>query len=286
MGGIAKAFGDDPVPIDEVSTQADYADRAARQSLVRLIQSIRSQLTPYELAKLQAAQAVTPGYNDLALGELERNAGRIAGVQGQLDAGQAAADVNNLQRYGVAAGQALRAADAAASPEYHSNLALTGQKFTDSLNAWSPTMTAGQRAEVERGLGRMSPGMAQSSAANAAEKAMAFGAAGQQQRANFSNAINAAAAALPTLRTGLNAVGVAQGRDSRTAPVAAAISPVTKPGQEVPSLAESMWGGLLGTANQNNQLRVGKFKDWGDVINQDTQSFGNIAGSVGGFGAG
>lgn len=286
MGGIAKAFGDDPVPVTATADKAKAADAANAASLNNLIQAIRANLTPYEQAQLDAARATTPGYNDLALGELERTAPRIAAVQGQLDAGQAAADIANLNKYGTAAGEALRATDASANPEYYAGLGTLGDKFQDSLNAWSPGLSAGQRAEVERGAARLNPGAADNSAVNTAEKAMQFGTAQQNHLKDFSAAINGAAAVLPTLKTGLNPTAAALGRDSRSAPTAAAISPVKSPSNTVPGLAGNMWSSLLGSENQNNQLIVGKFKDWGDTINQDTSSFANISSGARGFGGG
>src|SRR6185295_18232991 len=99
-----------------------------------LMQLLQGQLTPQAQAELSATQAVTPGYNNLAVGELQRLAPQIGEVQGALDSGQASADLSNIGRFGQPLGTAMRAADASANPEYYANLGLASSKMSDALD--------------------------------------------------------------------------------------------------------------------------------------------------------
>jgi hypothetical protein len=138
-------------------------------------------------------------------------------------------------------------------------------------------MSAGQRAEMERGMARMNPNMADNSAINVAEKASEFGSAGAAQQQNFVNAINSISAALPSLKTGLQPATLALGRDSRSSPVAGAVTPVTKPTGEATETGRGLFSQISGTQSDINKMRAGAFKTWGDALLQDSESFSNIA---------
>lgn len=282
MSVLSKAFGDE-YDHQTVDSQTQEVLKALRSAYPQLQEILNSGKVTAAQGDLASAEAVTPGFNNLALGELERTAPAISRVQGALDAGQAANDVANLQRYGADMGAALRETDAAANTEYYQNLGTLGNKYAEALGGLSPTMTAGQRAEMERGMARMNPNMADNSAVNLAEKAAEFGSAGQQQQMNFVNAINSISAALPSLKTGLNPAALAIGRDSRSSPVAGAVTPVTKPTGEATDLGKGMFSGLSNTQAGINQMKAGAFKTWGDALLQDSESFSNIASGVGGI---
>lgn len=274
--GFDKLFGNE-YEANTVPWQAQQAIQGFQTAYPQLMAAISQAQVPAAQANLAAAKAVTPGYNDLAVGEISRLAPSITAAQGALDAGQAANDIANLNTYGADAGRALRTTDASANPEYYRNLELAGGKFSDALNALSPTLTGGQRAEIERGIGRTGDSTSPASAANTAEKAMAFGSAGRKQAMDFASAINGLSANLGSLRSGISPISTALGRDSRNSPVAAAITPVTKPDSSAYNVGGSVWNGLMGTANANEAIRAGKFKSWGDAVEQDSRSFSNIA---------
>ncbi len=59
--------------------------------------------------------------------------------------------------------------------------------MTEALNAQSPTLSAGTRAEVERGANRINPNGNPAAADTAALQALQFGHAGQEQANNFTN---------------------------------------------------------------------------------------------------
>lgn len=262
---------------NSVQDQSQWAMDTLKRDYPQLMQLLNSAVADQAQAELGAARAVTSGYNDLAMSEAERLAPGIAKVQGQMDAGQAAADVANLNAYGQQAGAAMRSTDAAANPEYYRTLEGLGGKFTQLLNEASPTLTAGQRASVERDMARLNPQGADNSAVSTAEKAMNFGQARQENVNRFGDILQSVSAALPAIKTGLNPVGVALGRDSRNSPVAGAMTPVTKPNSTAYQLGGQNFGGLLDAAVANENRRAGKFKTWGDTLEQDSRSFQNIA---------
>jgi len=274
--GFDKLFGNE-YEANTVPWQANQALQGFQAVYPQLIAALNQAQAGQAGAALNTAKAITPGYNDLAIGEINRLTPQVTAAQGALDAGQAANDIRNLNTYGADAGRALRATDASANPEYYRNLELAGGKFSDALNALSPNLTAGQKAEVERGVGRLGDAGSAASAANTAEKAMAFGSAGRRQASDFASAVNSLSSNLNSLRSGISPISTALGRDSRSSPVAAAITPVTKPDNNAYNVGGAVWNGLMNTSNQNENIRAGKFKSWGDAVEQDSRSFSNIA---------
>lgn len=280
MAILSKAFGDEfeHQTVDEQMKQVMGALSTAYPQLQEYINTGKLQAAQGDLA---SARGVSSGFNDLALSELERNAPVVSRIQQRMDADQAASDVANLEKYGMAAGQALRDTDASVNQEFYKNLGTLGDKYATALGDLSPNMSAGQRAEMERGMARMNPNMADNSAINVAEKASEFGSAGAAQQQNFVNAINSISASLPSLKTGLNPATLALGRDSRSSPVAGALTPVTKPTGEATETGRGMVSQISGTQADINKMRAGAFKTWGDALQQDTESFNNVASGVG-----
>lgn len=276
MAILSKAFGDE-FDHQTVDAQTQEAIGALKKAYPQLFEAINAGKISGAQGDLAAAKATTGGFNDLALSELERTQPAVSRIQGALDAGQAANDVRNLETYGVPAGQALRATDAAASPEFYSTLATLGDKYGTLLDEASPNTTPGERAEMERGIARSNPGMADNSAVNLAEKASEFGSAKTAKVARFADIVNSVASSLPQLKTGLNPASLALGRDSRASTTGAAVTPVVKPTGEATKLGAGLFGQLSGTQSDINKMRAGAFKTWGDALLQDTESFKNIA---------
>lgn len=267
-----------------VDRQSQQAYDAFAKRYPELMQQFQQQMTPQALAELETAKAVTPGYNDLALGELDRTAPMVSQVQGKLDAGQAANDLANLKQFGAPMGEALRTSDSAANPEYYKTLAGLGDKYQQLLGEASPNLSGGQRAEIERGTARLNAGGADNSAMSTAEKAMDFGDAHQKNVQNFANIVNSVSNALPALRTGLMPTDLALGRSSRSAPTQSAVAPITKGDDKAFNVGGNAWSQMLGVATNNENLRAGKFKSWGDAIEQDSRTIANIGSAVGSMG--
>ncbi len=268
-----------------IDDQTSGVFTALQQQYPGLINLLNQGTDTQANAQLATAKEITPGYNDLALSELQRTAPQVAAITQQQNAGQAAGDIANLNQYGAAAGTALRNTDSAANPEFYQNLALTGQKMTDALNAQSPGLSAGVQAEVERGANRINPNGSPGSADTAALKNQQFGQAGQAQVNNFTNAINSISANLGNLKTGLNPANVAQGHTASTSQAAGAVQPIVNPSASATQTGNSLLDNIFGTNNNLQGIAAGKFRTWGDALHQDSESFKNIAGGAASLGA-
>lgn len=284
MGVLDKAIGGD-YESRGATQQAQEAMDIMKRDYPQLMQMLTGQKMDEAQGDLSVAKAVTPGYNDLAMGEMERLTPRASALQSNMDTAQAQADVDRMTALGPDAGRALRAADESANAEFYSNLKGTGEKYTQLLNELSPNMTAGQRAEIERGAARMNPGSPDNSAVSLAEKASAFGSGHQANIANFASLLNGISSNLSSLKTGLNPANLTLGRDSRTAPVTGAITPVVKAPTNAQQIGTNMYGQQLSGAQGHDAINAKMFKSWGDAIEQDSRSFSNIASGVAGMGA-
>lgn len=284
MGVLDKAIGGD-YESRSATRQAEEALDIMKRDYPQLMQLLTGQKMEEAQGDLNVAKAVTPAYNDLAMAEMERLTPRASALQGAMDTEQARADVDRMTALGPTAGRALRAADESANAEFYKNLEGTGAKYTQLLNELSPTMSAGQRAEIERGVSRLNPSAPDNSAMALAEKASAFGSGHQANLANFANVLNGISSNLSSLKTGLNPANLTLGRDSRTAPVTGAITPVVKAPTNAQQIGTGMYGQQLSGAQTHDAINAKMFKSWGDAIEQDSRSFSNIASGVAAMGA-
>jgi len=279
MGVLDKAIGGD-YESRSATRQAEEALDIMQRDYPQLMQLLTGQKMEEAQGDLNVAKVVTPAYNDLAMGEMERLTPRASALQGAMDTEQARADVARMSALGPDAGRALRAADESANAEFYANLKGTGDKYSQLLNELSPTMSAGQRAEIERGTTRLNPGAPDNSAMAMAEKASAFGSGHQANLANFANLLNGISSNLSTLKTGLNPANLTLGRDSRTAPVTGAITPVVKAPTNAQQIGTNMYGQQLSGAQGHDAINANMFKSWGDALELGSRSFSNIAKGV------
>jgi len=284
MSILSKAFGDEFKPQSLDSRAADQRAVFEKNYLPYLDKLSEGQRAE-ALSGLDTARAITPGYNDLALSELNRTADTAGAVDQKMAGAQARGDIANLNQYGVDAGKALMASDQSVNPEFYANRALTGQKMMDALNAQSPDLSAGQRAEVERGAGRLNPYGSDNSAVDTANKASQFGSAHQAQVNNFTNAINGISQNLGNLKSGLSPVSLALGRDYKGGAANGAIAPVTRGDNTAFQVGQGFMNNINGQAGQIDQLKANAFRSYGDALNQDSSSFSNIAGGAAKLGA-
>lgn len=284
MGVLDKAIGGD-YESRSATRQAEEALDIMKRDYPQLMQLLTGQKMEEAQGDLNVAKAVTPAYNDLAMAEMERLTPRASALQGAMDTEQARADVDRMTALGPDAGRALRAADESANAEFYKNLEGTGAKYTQLLNELSPTMSAGQRAEIERGVSRLNPSAPDNSAMALAEKASAFGSGHQANLTNFANVLNGISSSLSSLKTGLNPANLTLGRDSRTAPVTGAITPVVKAPTNAQQIGTGMYGQQLSGAQTHDAINAKMFKSWGDAIEQDSRSFSNIASGAAALGA-
>jgi len=277
MGIIDKLVGGD-YEARSATRQSQETMDILKQQYPELMSLLGDQNKTAALQDLELAKQVTPAYNDLALGELSRLQPQMTDVQRRMDAGQAASDVENLGKYGADASRALRTTDEAANKEFYDNLVKASAKTGELLSGLSPNLSAGKRAEVERGVGRL--GGADNSAVTTAQKAMEFGSAHDANMNNFANILNGITANLGNLKTGVNGAGVALGRDSRSAPVAAAVTPVNKPQTAAADMLGNMYNQSFGAVQGHDATNARMFKSWGDVLGQTAGTIGNMAGAA------
>ena len=265
---------------DQLDVQLQGSAVPALQKLApQIFQLLSQSQMPFEQNQLNVTRAITPQYNDLAVQEFGRVAPQLAAVQSATDAAQARGDLANLTANGVPMAQQMRAVDAAANPEYAANLATLGSKMTEALGALSPKLSAGSRAEIERGNARS--GTAMNDAAGTAANAMNFGRAGQAQANSFATAISQVAGALPQLRSGINPIGLSLGRDSRSSGIVGQASGGVAPSQTTAATLGKLFDSVVGMENnrQNNMAR--NYKSFGDAVEQDSRGISNIMSGIG-----
>jgi hypothetical protein len=190
---------------------------AYTKGLPGLMEATQKQFTPNELAQLEAAKAVSPGYAKLQT-QLYDTAGRDLNrigtdIAADNQLATAKGDLRTIQSTGKDLVSAYNEAAAIADPEYYKNRAGLGNRISELLSAGS-NLTEGEMAQLERGVNR-----AQTESGNAfnpspsaiAAGAMTFGQAGQEK---FRNAINQATNALPALKSGVDPFAMATGKTS------------------------------------------------------------------------
>ena len=91
MGIIDKMMGE--YEARSATRQSEETMDILKRDYPQLMELLGAQDKTAALNDLNTARAVTPGYNDLAMGELSRLAPQMTGIQKVLDAGQAASDV-------------------------------------------------------------------------------------------------------------------------------------------------------------------------------------------------
>lgn len=279
MSGVENLVTEGYSP-DQLGVQLQGSVVPSLKELVpQIFQLLQQQQMPFEQSQLDISKAITPQYNDLAVQELGRVAPQLAAVQSATDAAQARGDLANLSANGVPLAEQMRAVDAAANPEYAANLATLGSKMTDALGALSPKLSAGSRAEIERGNARS--GTAANDAAGTAANAMNFGRAATAQANSFATAISQVANVLPQLRSGINPIGLTLGRDSRSSGIVGQASGGVAPSQTTAATLGKLFDSVVGMENnrQNNMAR--NYKSFGDAAAQDASAIGSIMGGVG-----
>jgi hypothetical protein len=223
-------------------------------------QSVTGQLAPADQALLSSALSTIPGFADLqrdvALKDAETTRQIYTGDLGAFETGARKAD------------ELSRAFD----PEFYSTRTDLSTALSQLL---SPGLTGGERAEVERSLGRDNArsGNLPGTGSNLAtvSNAMTFGNAARNRLAD---AISRASQVFPQLRTGV------------AAPGGISATPGSKVGlPQAPTLGSTgmnLAGGLLGSLSgtQNQQVAAHLAPKASD-LERGAGIFGNLAGGLG-----
>jgi len=191
MGNAGKAPASSTETTDQILSA--YASR-----IPELLRATSSQATPNAQADLGAAQAVASGYNDLNLANTNQQNTNAASV---------------LSGTGKNVATAAKTLDETVNPEYAAikNKAATQTgNLLDSINLSG--LSGGERAEVERSLGRSATAtgnLGLDNATNAVSNAMSYGDRLSQKRAELGNIVNNATNFMGTKNATFNPVSTA-----------------------------------------------------------------------------
>lgn len=265
--------------------------QAYEKNLPGFMKSVNSQILPNELAQLASSQATSPAYAALQAQILDtagRDLNRI-GNEIQRDntlyaigTDRAAYDNGGMDLVGKAV-EGAKIAD----PEYYKTREALGKSLTELL-ATGEGLSGSGREEVARGLSRMnqSTGNANSgSQINTVDNAMAFGKAGQDR---FNQILQNATAALPTLKSGMDANMIATGKQSliQNTGDAKFIGAKQGAGEQAMGFGNNLLGQVGDTARQANQINANRrtgFDRTLGAVSSLTGSLGNLGGAYGGF---
>lgn len=281
--------GDSPAPTVQETTGQML--QAYEKNLPGFMKSVNTQILPNELAQLASSQATSPAYAALQaqiLNTSGRDLNRIGNeIQRENQRYSVGTDLDTLNN-GVM-DLVSRSVDAAklADPEYYKTRADLGSAL-QGLLATGEGLSGSGREEVARGLSRMnqSTGNANSnSQINTVDNAMAFGKAGQDR---FNQILQNATAALPTLKSGMDANMIATGKQSliQNTGDAKFIGAKQGAGEQAMGFGNNLLGQVGDTARQANQINANRRTGWDrtlGAVSSITGSIGNLGGAFSGF---
>ena len=259
MGNKANAG---PAPQSSQET-TDQILKAYTTNIPSLLGATGSGTVPLAEQDLAAAKAVTPGYNQLALDSINNDAGRIADAQNKVNIGI-------LQGSGADAAAAAKTLQDKTNPEYAAVRNAAGTQSANLINSINLNgLSGGERAEVERSLGKSATAtgnLGLDNATNAVQNAMSFGDRLTQKRAELGAAIN----------TGTSFMGTQGGAVPN--PVATAFSgptgaagnfTATAPQTSAPALGfgSSALGSVAGATGAQNAI-MANYNYQGSAINK------------------
>lgn len=294
-----------PVPVSTVPGSSYKPSKSYRRTAesVKAItdllpyysKAVAGQIIPEEQAKLEAARAVSPGYNQLQLDLLRQYGPQLSKAGSDIALQEANQSAERDRTVLAGSGQELinqlLATQKTIDPEFFSTRASTADSINRLLSSIDPSgaLSGSERSEVERSLGqegnRRGIANAPSNLATV-ENATRYGKAGADKalknQSMLSQAIAAATAFLPNSRVGFDPFKVATGKDSTNSGTNKFVGTVSPTGSQAGGQA----AGLLGANTQLQTTQMGinaQKKDWADYMNQVTSSISDIGSMAGGF---
>jgi hypothetical protein len=162
---------------------------AYTKNIPGLLNATTSGTTDQAKQELAAAQAVTPGYNQLSLDSMNQYGQQVADAQNRINTA-------TLQGTGAETAAAAKALQDKTNPEYAGVRNAGAAQSTNLLNSINLNgLSGGERAEVERSLNKSNTAtgnLGLDNATNAVQNAMQFGDRLSQKRAELGGAINTA----------------------------------------------------------------------------------------------
>lgn len=235
---------------------------AYTKNIPGLLAATTSGNTSQAQSELGAAQAVTPGYNQLALDSTNQYAQKLADAQNRVN-------TNILKGSGAETAQAAKDLEAKVNPEYAGVRTAAGtqsKNLIDSINLSG--LSNAERAEVERSLGQSNiatGNLGIDNATNAVQNAMSYGDRLSKKRAELAGAIGTGTNFLGTEGGAPNPVATAFSGPTGAAGNFTATSPTSSAGSL--GFGSSALGSIAGATGAQNGI-MANYNYQGSAINK------------------
>tara|TARA_R110000868_G_scaffold47887_2_gene156373 strand:- start:6 stop:962 length:957 start_codon:yes stop_codon:yes gene_type:complete len=277
--------GDPPAPNATESTDAQMA--ALIKNLPGLTKVTGENILPFEQAKQDAANKISPQQNALALQLLQQFGPAINKVGTDIQGQTQLAGVQNDAAAIEAAGKSglitnALALQRQADPEYYANRELIAKQQAENVRKMGTgELTPTELEQITRGMNRSNVGSGNAnlgSSTAAISNAMNFGQAGTQKINSISNALSNTANSLQQFRSGFDPYQASTGKSAFNNMGAQQFAgPSQGLGQGTLGLSQ----GLLGEAGQNQRTAMGINANRRDSLDRFSSTFGTIMNGVG-----
>lgn len=252
--------------------------KAVKNYFPQAAASIATTLKPTATAQLEADKAVSEPYAALAQQLFEKFGPKAAETSADIqDITDKAASARELDLAKTTGSELVTKADELqrkVDPEFYKNREQISKSLGEYLNASDPSLTENDAEEIRRASGRTLTNP--DSAIDTAVKASRFGSRLDQKKSLFGEAINRVSAALPTIRSGIDAFGVATRRAAAPTGSERVSTGTTGAGENVYGLANN-W---INTAGSLQQQRMSQQKSALENATGWGKFAGNTIGSI------
>lgn len=253
----ARNGGDPPAPTVQNSTGDVIASLV--QYLPTLTEQTAQAIPAIEQARTVAAQQSSPqlaALNQLLYQTYGPQLAQTSSDITRQNLLSAAANENELARtQGPEAAQSYTDLAKLIDPEYYASRSSAGNALTSLLQ---PSLTGGEREEIQRSLNRQNESRGTSSAPSrlsTVENAATFGGA---LRDRLGQALNLTVGVLPTFRTGYNPVTSGLGKTAAANAAESHFTGVNQPSDTGANMTNSFLQGITGLKGQQNDINANR----------------------------
>ena len=282
--------GDPPAPSANESTSEQM--QALIQNLPRLTQVTGENILPFEQAKQNAANVISPQENALALQLLQQFGPAINKVGTDIQGQTQLAGVQNDAAALNAANQTglvgkLLDLQRQADPEYYANRALVAKQQAEVMkNMGTGALTPTELEQIARGVNRTNVGMGTAGLGSntaAIANAQTFGQAGTAKMNSISAALANTANTLGQFRSGFDSGQVSTGKSAFNNMGAQQFA---GPSQGLGQATQGMSNNLLDQAGQNQRAAMQINANRRDSLDRFNTTFGTVMNGVGAIAGG
>ncbi len=241
-------------PIAATPESMDSVMRAVLEHLPGFMEAQNNQVLPQARTMLQAAEEISPRYNDLQTSLYERSAPRLAQTGSQVDnisrTGAAKTDLDIMRGSGGELVKESQALDRQLNPEFYKTREMEANKMAELLGSINLNDA---NPEAERLINQenvRSGNIGNPSATGTVANALSFGSELDKRRTSLSNALNTATNFLQPSQGSFNPVQTALGRPSA-------------------NTGENRFAGNQAAGNQAYQTGQGMFQGANDMRMQE-----------------